>query len=252
MAVSDRLTLREHLLLYWGSLHIGEVIRRVAFFKTVQQTACSKKSAFRVLDAGCGRGDNALRMARRYPRTTVTAVDIDTALTKLLSRRVNEKNLTNCQVVTADITKPLPFSEHFDLIYSIDVFEHLENPALALQNLSAHLVPNGLLLLHVPRLQQRRWFKKFTHYHQDDHAQEGYEPTALQNLFKGAGLSIIAVRHTFGPPGALAWELYHLAHAHGKLAVLLIYPWTRLLASIDMHIRWKRGNGILILASARA
>lgn len=247
---------RSRLLSLWGSLHIGEAIRRRALRRTVRRHI---SPGAHVLDAGCGRGDNALWFAQQYPNVTVDAVDIDPKLVERVERRINVRRLRNIDVTVGDVER---FSSTpsrspsqregekrmYATIYSVDVFEHLKDPARAITNLAAALAPGGALLIHVPRATQRRFFRRFEHYEQHDHERDGFEPEELAGLMRAAGLDVETIQHTFGPPGALAWELFHLAQGIGKWLALLTYPIPWLLARIDGMCTWKRGNGMLVIA----
>ncbi|MDO8463480.1 MAG: class I SAM-dependent methyltransferase [bacterium] len=241
--------LREQLLLSWGRRHIGEVIRRRALHRALRhlRPQC-------ILDAGCGRGDNALWCARMFA-CPVDAVDIDERLVALAQRRFTAVHPLMLRAYRADIeqlaTTPVgPPDARYAIIYSVDVFEHLAHPEEALRSLAGLLTPRGAILIHVPRVHQRRFFRKFVHYDQHDHARDGFEPEELVTLATCAGLHVAAMRHTFGPPGALAWELFQLAQGIGKWFALLTYPVPWLLAQIDGSFRWKRGNGILVTLRA--
>lgn len=243
---------RSRLLSMWGSLHIGEAIRRRALRRTVRRYA---SPGAHVLDAGCGRGDNALWFAQQYPTNVVHAVDIDPTLIAGVQRRVTDAGPQNVFVRQADIENSSlvthPSSLMYATIYSVDVFEHLKDPSRAIANLAAALAPGGALLIHVPRATQRRFFRRFEHYEQHDHERDGFEPEELVGLMRAAGLDVEGIQHTFGPPGALAWELFHLAQGVGKWLALLTYPIPWLLARIDGMFTWKRGNGMLLVARRR-
>ena len=205
-----------------------------------------------MLDAGCGRGDNALWIARLRPDVLVHAVDIDPKLVNMVQRRAANAGLRNVSVEQADIENssliPRPSSPPYGIVWSVDVFEHLQYPARALHQLAAALVPGGTLILHVPRATQRRWFRRFERYEQHDHERDGFEPEEFSALMREAGLEVETIQHTFGPPGALAWELFHLAQGVGKWLALLTYPIPWTLAWIDGLFQWKRGNGVLVIA----
>ncbi|MBI4449899.1 class I SAM-dependent methyltransferase [Candidatus Uhrbacteria bacterium] len=257
---------RARLLLWWGSLHIGEVIRRRALRRVLRNNVALRVGAtpsrspsvvegektFRVLDAGCGRGDNALWFARRYPHAAVVAVDIDPALVEAVRRRAVGVGLRNVSVQQADIENSSlvthPSSLPYGIVWSVDVFEHLRDPQAAVRSLAAALAPGGTLLIHVPRARQRRFFRRFEHYEQHDHERDGFEPEELATFMRTAGLAVETIQHTFGPPGALAWELFHLAQGVGKWLALLTYPIPWIFAWADSAFRWKRGNGMLIVA----
>jgi len=77
-----------------------------------------------VLDAGCGNGRHAF-LASNFGAKIVFAVDISDAV---FPAKKLCKNLSNVEVIKADITN-LPFKdETFDYAYSIGVLHHLSNP----------------------------------------------------------------------------------------------------------------------------
>jgi 2-polyprenyl-3-methyl-5-hydroxy-6-metoxy-1,4-benzoquinol methylase len=195
-----------------------------------------------------------------YPNAHVDAVDIDPKLVELVQQRAKVSALRNVDVRQGNIEESSGSSvlqflgssvrapRGYGIIYSVDVFEHLKDPGRALTNLAGMLAPGGTLLIHVPRATQRRFFRRFEHYDQHDHEREGFEPEELTRLMRDAGLSVAHIRHTFGPPGALAWELFHLTSGIGKWLALLTYPIPWLLAWVDGWFRWGRGNGMLLVA----
>ena len=228
-------------------MHIGEAIRRRAFRRAIVPLL---RAGVRVLDAGCGRGDSALWLAQRYPDIRVDAVDIDPKLVEFVQRRISDLRARNVQVRAGDIETFAVEGEKRDygIIYSVDVFEHLRDPAAAFRGIIRATAPGGVILIHVPSARQRRWFRRFERYEQHDHERDGFEPEELAALLRDAGLESIAIRHTFGPPGSLAWELFHLAQRIGKWLALLTYPVPWALAWLDGLFDWRRGNGFLIIA----
>lgn len=239
-----RLGAHERLLLWWGNLHIGEVIRRRVLRRALAPLI---HRGTRMLDAGCGRGDNARWFARRFSDAAVHAVDLDPELVARVRQRMMDAGLKNISVQQADIEQ-FESDARYGIISSVDVFEHLKDPAAALTRIAHVLDRGGWCVIHVPRAEQRRWFRRFEHYEQHDHARDGFEPEEFSSLMGAAGLTVRDIRHTFGPPGALAWELFHLAQGIGKWFVLCTYPIPRFLAWVDSWFRWKRGNGMLVIA----
>lgn len=242
--------LKRRLLLAWGRMHIGEVIRRRALHRALREHAGAvlrprAGGAPRVLDAGCGRGDNALWVAKRWPHVRVDAVDIDASLVGTVRERSSA-----VEARVADIEQ-FEAPHAYATMYSVDVFEHLRDPAGALARLSRTLEPGGVIILHIPRAHQHRTFRRFAHYDQDDHERDGFEPEELDALAREAGLTRVAMRHTFGPLGAFAWELFHLAAGVGRWCALLTYPLPWILAQLDGCITWKRGNGVLVVLAHR-
>jgi SAM-dependent methyltransferase len=103
-----------------------------------------------VLDVGCGLGGKPLFYAEQGA-ASVIAVDIrlDSAQAALeLARERGRDDMIH--VFVADGTC-LPFaSGEFDIIISINVFEHVHDPLAMLAECKRVLRPDGLILLHFP------------------------------------------------------------------------------------------------------
>jgi SAM-dependent methyltransferase len=95
----------------------------------------------RILEAGCGTGAN-LKILERYGKAV--GVDISSeAVRYALSR--------GCRDVRLMGETRLPFPDRsFDCVISLDVIEHIEDDAGALNEYARVLRPNGTLFLTVP------------------------------------------------------------------------------------------------------
>jgi 2-polyprenyl-3-methyl-5-hydroxy-6-metoxy-1,4-benzoquinol methylase len=99
----------------------------------------------RHLDAGCGHGAVVHLMAERgFDAYGVDASDwvIDEA------RRFAPTFADRFAV--ADVSRSLAFEGPFDLITSLEVVEHLDDPRAALARMAEALAPGGLLVLSTP------------------------------------------------------------------------------------------------------
>lgn len=99
-----------------------------------------------VLDIGCGEGDVALELARRFGARAV-GVDISQVMVDVCRSRglTTERADIGCE--------PLPFAdESFDLVYLAEVLEHLVSPDAAIRELWRVLRPGGHLLVSTPNL----------------------------------------------------------------------------------------------------
>lgn len=96
-----------------------------------------------VLDAGCGEGFAANRLLEHNPNLTISGMDLSFQALK------NAKEVSRqLDTVQADVTK-LPFPNgKFDLVLSLEVLEHLPDPAEAVQ--AYKRVTKRYLLLSVP------------------------------------------------------------------------------------------------------
>jgi len=99
------------------------------------------------LDVGCGGGDVTFDLARLVgPRGRVVGVDIDTTKIDLARREAQERNLTNVQFATCDVTRWQP-DEQFDVIYMRFLLTHLRDAAALLISLRSHLRAGGVMII---------------------------------------------------------------------------------------------------------
>jgi 2-polyprenyl-3-methyl-5-hydroxy-6-metoxy-1,4-benzoquinol methylase len=95
-----------------------------------------------VLECGCGGGQHTSFIAP-YVRS-ITAVDLNTA--DIAAQR--NKVFTNIEFKEADIAL-MDLGKKFDIVFSIGVVHHTDNPDKTVQNLKKHVLPGGKLILWV-------------------------------------------------------------------------------------------------------
>jgi len=233
--------LKIKLRLLFGSLDIAQRIRQKRLLSHLSRLSPDGKS---ILDAGCGSGAHALDLAYRYPLSEFVGMDSD--MNRVEQAKADQKILgvKNCKFVCTDLTDPLGEGE-YDIIYCIDVLEHIEKDELVIKNLCSVLKLGGSLLIHVPLLNQERYFNYFKNWVQDDHVREGYNLRCLIEMLENQNLQVVTKRYTFGRAGAIAWEIYEICRCLGSITRIFVFPFLALLASIDLKVEQK-GNAILI------
>lgn len=100
----------------------------------------------RILDAGCGTGQRLLAVAKSYPKAHFVGLDMTAAsiaVAKDLSQRHGIHNVEFCRSELLDFSPGCTF----DVILSIGVVHHLENPSHGMQFLASLLNDSGLLIL---------------------------------------------------------------------------------------------------------
>lgn len=164
-----------------------------------------ESKGFRILDYGCG---NVGYLADFHSR------GIDIAGAELSARVVAECQRNGFDVRQVRSFSEIPFGDaEFDVVYLMQVFEHLRDPNLFLQELGRILKPKGLLYLAVPNAESvwRRvfgrnwvsgWFAPFHLFH--------YTATSLANLARKHGFDLVehgAIPLSHGL-GSTCWDGY--------------------------------------------
>jgi 2-polyprenyl-3-methyl-5-hydroxy-6-metoxy-1,4-benzoquinol methylase len=106
------------------------------------------KDCNRLLDIGCGAGDNAALIKSRYPESNVFGITHSAAEAELA-----KKYMTRCWVFDIEdkLTDDLAH-QSFDVLIFSHVLEHLRDPAEVLSRLSRLLRRGGQVLIAFPNL----------------------------------------------------------------------------------------------------
>jgi len=97
----------------------------------------------KVIDIGCGSGTNIKNFSSVY-NNIVGMEDSEEA-----ANMAKEK--TGKQIYKGELPDKIPFEDNsFDLVFLLDVLEHIENDELTLININKKLKQNGYLALSVP------------------------------------------------------------------------------------------------------
>jgi ubiquinone/menaquinone biosynthesis C-methylase UbiE len=160
---------------------------------------------WRVLDAGCGTG-LTIRWLKRYTDIEPVGFDLAPEGLRYCRRR-------GCTRLAESDTRFLPFrNEHFQLVVSADVIQHLPRPggdALALAEMARVLCPVGLLLL---RTNARCGYPAT-----DSPMYHRYRLHELRGLIESAGFQIHAATYVNFVPGLLATLRMKLARRDGSV-----------------------------------
>ncbi len=117
----------------------------------VQQRRATK-GPLRALDAGCGRGVDAIALATLQRDVQFTAVDMNRvglAEARREAERRGLKNLTFAEVDLMTLEGLAVPPGGYDVIFSSGVLHHLSNPSHGLDLLRGVLAPHGVIVLMV-------------------------------------------------------------------------------------------------------
>jgi tetratricopeptide (TPR) repeat protein/SAM-dependent methyltransferase len=98
-----------------------------------------------ILIAGCGTGQHAIETASRFSGCHVTAVDLSLASLAYAQRKSNELRFSNIEYIQADILHLHQIGKAFDIIESVGVLHHMDEPMAGWRVLTDLLKPSGLM-----------------------------------------------------------------------------------------------------------
>jgi 2-polyprenyl-3-methyl-5-hydroxy-6-metoxy-1,4-benzoquinol methylase len=98
-----------------------------------------------VLDVGCGRGGAVHRMARAFPASLFTGIDIEAEPIADATREAEVLGLRNARFLATDAAR-LAGPGRYDLITGFDVVHDQADPAAVLAGIRAALRPGGVFL----------------------------------------------------------------------------------------------------------
>ncbi len=101
-----------------------------------------------LLIAGCGTGQHAILTAQRFHATRVLALDLSLASLSYAKRKTVEAGLSNTiDYAQADLLRLGALGRRFDVIESVGVLHHLDDPWLGWRTLLSVLRPRGVMRL---------------------------------------------------------------------------------------------------------
>jgi SAM-dependent methyltransferase len=105
----------------------------------------SYEAGRRVLEVGCGTGEQTLSLAASSPKAQITSIDLSHDSLEVALRRIAAAGHTNVRFQVADLFN-LPYEdEAFDDLFVCFVLEHLREPLVALKALRRVLRAGGTL-----------------------------------------------------------------------------------------------------------
>jgi cyclopropane fatty-acyl-phospholipid synthase-like methyltransferase len=167
----------------------------------------------RVLDLGCGAGENLVALARALPRGRVVGVDIEPRSIERANQRLREEGLADRAQARLAPAEALDERAGFDLVTLIQVLHETREEARAeiLARAHAALRPGGLLLLvdePYPEDPQQLRAAPWTALQQLVEIFWGnvfLSPETQQRMLREAGFEIVT--HATLPPGLLCLTL---------------------------------------------
>ncbi len=101
-----------------------------------------------ILELGCGWGSLSLEMARKFPRSQITAVSNSSTQKTWIDQVAANEGLTNLKVITANVDN-FNAEAQYDRVVSVEMFEHLRNYEKLFERISKWLKADGKMFVHI-------------------------------------------------------------------------------------------------------
>jgi SAM-dependent methyltransferase len=157
----------------------------------------------RLLEVGCGPGHLLSRLEQTYPRSHVVGTDLYREGLNIARGRCRSP------LVHADLLQ-LPFAAPFRLIGLFDVLEHLDDDRAAIETLSTHLAPGGVLVVTVPA-RPDLW----SYFDVASRHRRRYTERQLVELLRTSGYEVAYVSYFMAALVPWVWLYRRLVRRHG-------------------------------------
>ena len=98
-----------------------------------------------ILIAGCGTGQHSIGTAARYKNSKVIAIDLSKSSLAYAKRKTKELGIKNIEYIQADLLDVEKLNTKFDIIESMGVLHHMDDPMAGWQALTECLKSGGLM-----------------------------------------------------------------------------------------------------------
>lgn len=223
----------------------------------------SSSSNLNILDAGSGFGQYCYRMTRLFPAAKILGVDVKQEQMddcNQFFQQIGKRNEVTFEV--ADLTQYKKI-DHYNLILSVDVMEHILEDETVFENFSQSLKHGGILLISTPSDQggsdTDHHEEEGSHGFIEEHVRDGYNKEDITAKLLRAGFSSVDVSYTYGKYGSLAWKFSMkypiLMLGASKLFYLILpfyyllfFPVCAILNCLDTNRSNDSGTGLLVKA----
>ena len=134
----------------WTNLGLPPVPQTISAFTKDKDLRISNLSINEVdipqiLIAGCGTGEHSITTASTFKNCDVLAIDLSLSSVAYAKRKTEELNISNIDYIQADILDLGVLNRKFDIIESVGVLHHMNNPMVGWKVLTDCLNTGGLM-----------------------------------------------------------------------------------------------------------
>ncbi|HWS01093.1 MAG TPA: class I SAM-dependent methyltransferase [Prolixibacteraceae bacterium] len=242
-------------LLLLRAWHVKKALRE---FRQGNPDSCRE-----ILDAGSGFGQYCHNLSVLFPKAKILGVDVKQEQIDDCNdffRRIGKADRVSFAV--ADLTRYIS-PDHYQLILSVDVMEHILEDEQVFKNFSLSMKPGGLLLISTPSDQggsdTDHDGETGVHGFIEEHVRDGYNMEDITAKLLNAGFSKVLVTYTYGRFGSAAWKLSmkypiqmlglsRIFYLILPFYYLVLFPLCAILNYLDVNTKNKSGTGLLVKA----
>lgn len=234
----------------FGITTIGAYGRQLIFRRLISYVPMDKLN--RILDLGCGQGEFSFMIADAHKKATVDAIDLDEHAINKIEETVNHFKIENLKALNCRV-QDLDRKEYYDLIFSVDVFEHILEEEMPFSACYERLKEGGYLIIKMPNKNNRgiapdSWFKDFNEWKDIEHVGQVYDLPDLVARFEKEKFRVIASFYSDGILARAGWELNYFMRKGGHIPHLISLPISKMMMKIDkLFVNKKRGNYIQVV-----
>ena len=120
-----------------------------------------KNKDVKILIAGCGTGQHSIEAAKWFKNSKITAIDLSKRSLAYAERQTRNLRIESIEYLQADILDILKLRKKFDIIESIGVLHHMNDPLHGWKNLVECLKPSGIMKIGLYSRLARRQITRF-------------------------------------------------------------------------------------------
>ncbi len=124
---------------------IKEVISDINLDLDLKKIKFSKNTE--ILIAGCGTGQHAITTASKYKNAEIFALDLSFNSLAYAKRKAEELNCQNINFIQGDLLDLRKLDKKFDIIESVGVLHHMDDPLAGWKSLTDCLKKDALMLI---------------------------------------------------------------------------------------------------------
>lgn len=257
-----------------GATHLGDRSRNHYLMRALRRITLPDDAA--VLNAGCANGAHSFYLAERFPRWTITGIEIAFEKIARAEAIAARKKTRNLSFQVGDLHE-IRFADLFHLIFSMHVLTYLQDDQAVLKRFFHSLKRGGYLILSIPtppapsplpwplknlfeaRPPSPRSTAKesvlISHGPPPGQERIGYTNEEIRHKLNAAGFGLLSITHPAGPLWQSAWEIQTAVEKNPFLRMLL-HPFLIFLVDLDQWLSteypYPLGRDSLIIAQRPA